>query len=52
MFWEGKCVYYKHLYNVFNFLWKVDYDHDKFIQASTYTYNEVMWLELAGIVEC
>jgi hypothetical protein len=50
---KGKWVYCKHLYYVFRFLCKVDYESDKFIHAPTYTYNEVMrLLELAGIVEC
>ena len=50
---KGKWVYCKHLYYVFRFLCKVDYESDKFIYAPTYTYNEVMrLLELAGVVEC
>ena len=50
---KGKWVYCKHLYYVFRFLCKVDYESDKFIHAPTYTYNEVMrLLELAGIIEC
>jgi hypothetical protein len=50
---KGKWVYCKHLYYVFRFLCKVDYDSDKFIHAPTYSYNEVMrLLELAGVVEC
>ena len=50
---KGKWVYCKHLYYVFRFLCKVDYESDKFIYAPTYTYNEVMCLlELAGIAEC
>ena len=49
---KGKWVYYKHLYYVFRFLCKVDYESDKFIHAPTYTYNEVIQLfELVGIVE-
>ena len=43
----------KHLYYVFGFLCKVDYDSDKFMYGPTYSYNEVMWLlELAGVVKC
>ena len=38
---KGKWVYCKHLYYVFRFLCKVDYESDKFIHAPTYTYNEV-----------
>ena len=50
---KGRWVYCKHLYYVFRFLCKVNYESDKFIHASTYTYNEVMHLlELAGVVEC
>ena len=50
---KGKWMYCKHLYYVFRFLCKVDYESDKFIHAPTYTYNEVMCLlELAGVVEC
>ena len=46
-------MYCKHLHYVFGFLYKVDYESDKFIHAPTYTYNEVMrLLELVGIVEC
>lgn len=46
-------MYYKHLYEVFGFLCKVDYDMDKFIHATPYTYNEVMrFLKLVDIVEC
>ena len=47
-------MYYKHLYYVFRFLCKVDYESDMFIHAPTYTYNEVMWLlELAiFIIKC
>ena len=39
---KGKWVSCKHLYYVFKFLYKVDYDNDKFIYAPTYTYNEVI----------
>jgi hypothetical protein len=50
---KGKLVYCKHLYYVFRFLCKVHYESNKFIHASTYTYNEVMrLLELVGVVEC
>ena len=43
----------KHLYYVFSFLSKVDYESGKFIHAPTYTYNEVKrLLELVSIVEC
>jgi hypothetical protein len=50
---KRKWVYCKHLYYVFRFLCKVDYDSDKFIHASTYSYNEVIrLLELAGVVGC
>ena len=50
---KGKLMYFKHLYYVFRFLCKVDYESDKFIHAPTYTYNEVTrLLELAGVVEC
>ena len=50
---KGKWVYCKHLYYVFRFLCKVDYESDKFIHAPTYTYNEVMrLLELVGVVKC
>ena len=46
-------MYCKHLYYVFSFLCKVDYESDKFIPAPTYTYNEVKrLLELVGVVEC
>ena len=46
-------MYCKHLYYVFRFLYKVDYESDKFIYAPTYTYNEVMQLlELISIIEC
>ena len=46
-------VYCKHLYYVFRFLCKVDYESDKFIHAPRYTYNVVMrLLELASVVEC
>jgi hypothetical protein len=44
-------VYCKHLYYVFRFLCKVDYDIDKFIHAPSYFYNEVMrLLELSSVV--
>ena len=50
---KGKWMYCKHLYYVFRFLCKVDYESDKFILAPTYTYNEVKrLLELDGVVEC
>jgi hypothetical protein len=50
---KGKWVYCKHFYYVFRFLYKMDYESDKFIHAPTYTYNKVMrLLELVGIVEC
>ena len=46
-------VYCKHLYYMFRFLCKVDYDSDKFIHAPTYSYNKVIQLlELARVVEC
>jgi hypothetical protein len=49
---KEKLMYCKHLYYVFRFLYKVDYDSVKFIHAPTYFYNKVMWLlELAGVVE-
>jgi hypothetical protein len=49
---KGKWVYCKHLYYVFRFLCKVNYDSDNFIHVPTYSYNEVMrLLELAGVVE-
>ena len=49
---KGKWVYCKHLYDVFRFLCKVDYDSGKFIHAPTCSYNKVMWLlELVGVVE-
>jgi hypothetical protein len=49
---KEKWVYCKHLYYVFRFLCKLNYDSDKFIHAPTYSYNEVMrLLELAGVVE-
>jgi len=48
---KGKWVYCKHLYYVFRFLCNVDYESDKFIHASTYTYNEVVrLLEFDGVV--
>ena len=53
--WERwkKWMYCKHLYYVFSFLCKVDYESNKFIPAPTYMYNEVIrLLELAGNVEC
>jgi hypothetical protein len=47
---KEKWVYCKHLYYVFEFLYKVNYDSDKFIHAPTYSYNEVMRpLELADV---
>ena len=50
---KNKWVYCKHVYYVFRILCKVDYNSDKFIHASTYSYNEVMrLLELAGVVAC
>ena len=50
---KGKWVYCKHLYYVFRFLCKVDYESDKFIHAPTYMQNEVMHLlELIGLLEC
>ena len=46
-------MYCKHLYYLFRFLCKVDYESDKVILAPTYIYNEVKHLlELAGVVEC
>ena len=46
-------MYYKHFYYVLRFLCEVDYESEKFIQAPTYTYNEVMHLlEFVGVVEC
>ena len=37
---------------MFIIMYKVDYNNDKFIHASTYTYNEVMRLfELDRVVE-
>lgn len=48
----NKGKYYKHLYYVFRFLYKVEYDNNKFNNAPTYTYNRVMQLlEMAGVVE-
>ena len=48
-----KWVHCKHLHYVFRFMCKVDYDSDKFNHASTYTFNEVIWLlELVDVVEC
>ena len=38
---KGKWVYCKHLYYVFKFLCKVDYESHRFIHAPTYIYNEV-----------
>jgi hypothetical protein len=50
---KEKWVYCKHLYYVFRFLCKMNYDSDKFIHAPTYSYNEVMrLLKLAGVVDC
>ena len=50
---KRKWMSCKHLYYVFSFLCKVDYESDKCIHAPTYTYNEVKrLLELAGVVEC
>lgn len=47
-----KWVYCEHLYYVFQFLCKVDYENNKFIHAPTYAYNKVMRLfELASVVE-
>ena len=47
----GKWIYHKHLYDVFQFLCKVDHKTDKLIHAPTYTYNVVIQLlELAGVV--
>jgi hypothetical protein len=49
---KEKWVYCKHLYYVFRFLCKLNYDSDKFIHAPTYSYNEVMrLLEFVGVVE-
>ena len=46
-------MYYTHIYFVFRFMCKVDYDNAKFVYAPTFTYNEVMWLhELANFVKC
>ena len=48
---KRKWVYCKHLYYVFKFIRKVDFDNDKFIHAPTYAYNEVMrFLELVRVV--
>ena len=47
-----KWVPCKHLYYVFWYLCKMNYETDKFIHQPTYSYNEVMQiLELAGVVE-
>lgn len=47
-----KWVPCKHLYYVFRYLCKLNYETDKFIHQPTYSYNEVMQiLELAGVVE-
>lgn len=35
-------MYFKHMFYEFVFLSKVNYDNGKFVQAPTYTYNEVM----------
>ena len=44
-------MYCKHLYYVFRFLSKVDYDSDKFIHSPMLTFNKVMHLlELARVV--
>ena len=43
----------RHLYYVFRFLCKVEYNNDKFVHAPTYVYREVVRvLELVGVVEC
>ena len=45
-------MYCKHLYYVFEFLCKVDYDSDKFIHAPMFTFNKVMrLLELGSVVD-
>ena len=45
-------MYCKHLYYEFIFLFKVNYNNDKFMHTPTYTYNEVMQLlEHVGVVE-
>lgn len=45
-------MYYKHMFHVFKCLCMVDYDIDKYMNASTFTYNKVMrLLELANVVE-
>lgn len=39
-------------YYVLRIMYKVDYDGDKFVLVSTFTYNKVMWLlEFAGVLE-
>jgi hypothetical protein len=49
---KRKWLYYKHLYCVLGFPCKVDFQNDKFVYTSKYTYNKVMQLlELAGVVE-
>lgn len=40
--WKGKWVHWKHLHYVFKIHCKVDFEHDKFIHAPTFTYNKVM----------
>lgn len=45
-------MYYKHMNYEFIFLFKVNYNNDKFIHAQTYTYNKVMQiLEFVSVVE-
>ena len=39
---KGKRVYCKHLYYVFNFFCKVDYDSDKYNHAPTYSKEKVL----------
>ena len=49
---KRKRVYCKHLYYVFRFSCKVDYDSNKFIHVATYSYNDGMrLLELNSIVK-
>jgi hypothetical protein len=38
VFGKEREMYYKRVHHVFQFLYNVDYDNDKFIQAPTYTY--------------
>lgn len=39
---ERKWVNCKHLYYMFTFLCKVDWDNDKFMHTPTYKYNEIL----------